>query len=357
MPVTVIVGGQFGSEGKGKVAHFLAIENKARVAVRVGGSNSGHTVINSLGFPMIFQHLPTAAIHPDVFCALGAGSYIDLDILVNEISRVRLTSERLIIDPNAMLSSINDVREEQLSSLQKDIGSTSSGTGAAIRRRISRNKSVRLAKDEEKLRQFVQPVIPFLRKCLAEGERVIVEGTQGFGLSLLHSQYYPFVTSRDTTAAAFISEVGLSPFDVDDVVLVIRAFPIRVGGNSGPLPNEIDWDTLTHESGSLTPIIEYTSVTKNTRRVANFDPNIVYQAILANQPTRIVLNHLDYIDIACKKTRKTTAKISSFVTAVECSIKRKIDYLGFGPDSLVLNSRNIKPLKNNASSRPKELQK
>jgi adenylosuccinate synthase len=355
MPVTVIVGGQFGSEGKGKVAHFLAKESKARVAVRVGGSNSGHTVIDSFGSPIIFQHLPTAAILPDVSCVLGAGSYIDLDILFNEISRVRLPSERLIMDPNAMIISINDIKEEQNSSLRENIGSTSSGTGAALRRRILRDKSVRLAKNEESLRQFVQPVIPFLRECLARGERVIIEGTQGFGLSLLHSDYYPFVTSRDTTAAAFISEVGLSPLDVDDIVLVIRAFPIRVGGNSGPLPSEIDWETVTHESGATIRLIEYTSVTKVKRRVARFDPAIVCQAILTNQPTRIVLNHLDYIDIACRRSRKITDKASFFVRNIETLIERKIDYLGFGPEILVANS-HILNSKKYKISRAKELQ-
>ena len=91
-----------------------------------------------------------------------------------------------------------------------------------------------------------------MREHLEAGQRIIIEGTQGFGLSLLHSKYYPFVTSRDTTAAAFVSEAGLSPLDVDDIVLVLRAFPIRVGGNSGPLPNEIDWDTVTSESGQQT---------------------------------------------------------------------------------------------------------
>jgi len=336
MPVTVIVGGQFGSEGKGKVAHFLAKEINARVAVRVGGSNSGHTVIDSSGSPIIFRHLPTAAILPDVSCVLGSGSYINLDILFSEISRVRLPSERLLIDPNAMIVSINDIKEEQNCSLPERIGSTSSGTGAALRRRISRDKSVRLAKDEERLRQFVQPVIPFLRDCLAARERVIIEGTQGFGLSLLHSDYYPFATSRDTTAAGFISEVGLSPLDVDDIVLVIRAFPIRVGGNSGPLPNEIDWNTITHESGADVPLIEYTSVTKKKRRIARFDPHTVSRAILANQPSRIVLNHLDYIDIAYSRLQTISDKASLFVRRIESLINRKIDYLGFGPDILVL---------------------
>jgi adenylosuccinate synthase len=78
MPVTVIVGGQFGSEGKGKVAFYWAQNNQATVAVRVGGSNSGHTVIDSSGNPQIFQHLPTAALLPHIYCVIPAGSYLRL---------------------------------------------------------------------------------------------------------------------------------------------------------------------------------------------------------------------------------------------------------------------------------------
>ena len=81
MPVTVVVGGQFGSEGKGKVAHFFAQQQHASVAVRVGGSNSGHTVLDSSGTPIIFQQLPTAAILPKIQCVISAGSYI-LDVQV-----------------------------------------------------------------------------------------------------------------------------------------------------------------------------------------------------------------------------------------------------------------------------------
>jgi adenylosuccinate synthase len=167
-----------------------------------------------------------------------------------------------------------------------------------------------------------------MRDHLTAGRRIIIEGTQGFGLSLLHSQYYPFVTSRDTTAAAFVSEAGLSPFDVDGVVLVLRAFPIRVGGNSGPLPNEIEWDKVTRESGNQIPVVEHTSVTKTVRRVARFDPDIVRKAIMVNNPTRIVLNHLDHIDVLCGKGRELTEKASAFVANVEFLIERRIDYLG-----------------------------
>lgn len=335
MPVTVVVGGQFGSEGKGKVAHFLAQETGVSVAVRIGGTNSGHTVIEPSGTPLILQQLPTAAILPNVTCVIGAGSYIKPEILLHEIVRTGLSTDRLLIDPNAIIVTEREQIEEQTGSLRQSIGSTLSGTGAAVRRRIDRDPSVCLAKNDERLSEFVKPVVPFMRSHLEAQHRIIIEGTQGFGLSLLHSTEYPYVTSRDTTAAAFVSEAGLSPLDVDRVVLVLRAFPIRVSGNSGPLPNEIDWQTVSFESGSSLPIIEHTSVTKSVRRVARFHPDVVRQAIMVNRPTHIVLNHLDYIDKSCCTLNKLSAKALRFVEEVESFIDASIDYCGFGSSSLL----------------------
>jgi adenylosuccinate synthase len=345
MPVTVVVGGQFGGEGKGKVAHYLAQETKARIAVRVGGSNSGHTVIDSSGSPIIFRHLPTAAMLPDVTCVLGAGSYINPDILLSEVFRIGLPPNRLLIDPNAMIVTERELHEERDSSLRESIASTLSGTGAAVSRRVRREPSTLFAKDEKRLEQFIKPVVQFLRENLNVGKRIIIEGTQGFGLSLLHSKYYPYVTSRDTTAAAFVSEAGVSPLDVDDVVLVIRAFPIRVGGNSGPLPNEIDWDAISSEAGQQTPILEHTSVTKTVRRVGRFDSEIVRHAIMVNQPTRIVLNHLDYIDMLCRQKLILTEKATEFSCDIESVIGRKIDYLGFGPAHLSPRRKDVREVK------------
>lgn len=333
MPVTVVVGGQFGGEGKGKVAHFLAKEMSAKVAVRIGGSNSGHTVIDTDGNALILRQLPTPAILPDVTCILGAGSYIDVDILFAEIALTGLSADRLFIDPNAVVVTEDEINAEKNSSLRSSIGSTQSGTGAAVIRRISRDGTARMAKDDERLKQFVRPVVPFMRDLLTKGERIIIEGTQGFGLSLLHSPYYPYATSRDTSAAAFVSESGLSPLDVDDIVLVIRTYPIRVGGNSGPLPNEIDWETVTSESVSDYKLLEFTSVTKTKRRVARFDHEIVTKAILSNQPTRIVLNHLDYIDHAAKLNGKT-AKVIDYCRLVETKIGYRIDMIGFSQEAI-----------------------
>src|SRR5574341_1582006 len=107
---------------------------------------------------------------------------------------------------------------------------------------------------------------------------------------------------------------------------------------------------VTRESKNNVPIVEYTSVTKTVRRVARFDPNIVRQAITVNQPTRIVLNHLDYIDTSCKHINKLTDKTSEFVNEIEFLIGEKIGYMGFDPVSLVERTIKTKKIKNNMSN-------
>lgn len=339
MPVTVVVGGQFGSEGKGKVAHYLAKEMNASVSIRCGGPNSGHTVIDPRGRPIIFQQLPTASILPDVSIVLCAGSYINIDILMKEIQIARLSPDRLWVDPNAVVITPEICKIERQAGLIHAIGSTGSGTGEAVIQRIQRNHSRILAQSFPELRPYVKETKPFLRSRLDEKERIIIEGTQGFGLSLLHSPYYPFVTSRDTTAAAFLAETGVSPIDVDDVVLTIRAFPIRVAGNSGPLVDEIDWEKVTAEGEHSQPIEERTSVTKCVRRVARFNPEIVRMAIEVNRPSKIVLNHLDYI--CSPKVEGRDKLVRNFVFKVEASIKRGIEFLGFGPNLIERNENNL----------------
>lgn len=330
MPVTVVVGGQYGSEGKGKVAHALAREMRATVAVRVGGSNSGHTVITEQGAQIIFRHLPTPSILPNVICVLTAGSYINIDVLMKEIKLARIEDNRLRIDPFAMIVTPSEIADEEKASLPSLIGSTGSGTGAAVAKRVLRSDGVTFAKDIPLLAPYIAETSMELRSRLNNGERIILEGTQGFGLSLLHSQTYPYCTSRDTTAAAFVSEAGLSPLDVDDIVLVIRSYPIRVGGNSGPLSNEIDWNIVTKESGSTTILVEHTSVTHCIRRVARFDAELVKQAIRYNHPTRIVLNHLDYIDSEAGSRQTLTDKTEKFLKSVEKHIGYPIDHVGLG---------------------------
>lgn len=309
----------------------MAQRQEADVAIRVGGPNSGHTVISDRGEELKFQHLPTAAILPDVTCVLGAGSYINLDVFEREVDYLGLTPDRVMVDPNAMVITEADKEAERKADLQESVGSTLSGTGAALERRVRRERPRYTAQDEERLREFVKPVTPFLRNRLNKGQRIILEGTQGYGLSNLHAPDYPYATSRDTTAGGFVAEAGLSPLDVDDIVLVIRAFPIRVAGNSGPLPKETDWGTIRESSGYPKDIEEFTTVTNRPRRVARFDSDIVEEAIASNDPTKIVINHIDYVDYEVRKRGRINEKAAGFLSRVEDEIGEKIDFWGFSP--------------------------
>lgn len=311
MGIKIIVGGQFGGEGKGKSAYYFAKEQNIKYTVRVGGSNSGHTVIHN-DKKYIFRHLPTTCLLENSISILAAGTYIDLDVLKSEIKIANIEVNNLKIDSNALVVIDEDKKEEKENRYKENIGSTLSGTGSSVIRRVSRDGSVQLAKDCEFLKQYITDTKQYLREKLNEDSDILIEGTQGYGLSLLHTPYYPFATSRDTTAAGFLSEVGLSPFDVDEIILVIRTFPIRVEGNSGPLPFEIKWRDINTKE-------EYTSVTQGVRRVAKFDSEIVKQAIIANKPSKIVLNHLDYI---VEEERET------FLNKIEELIGQRIDFVG-----------------------------
>jgi adenylosuccinate synthase len=332
MPVTIVVGGQYGSEGKGKVCYLIARDTDARVAVRVGGPNSGHTVVED-GRRTILRQLPTAALLPEVLCVLPAGSYIDVGVLLSEVHALRLPSDRLVIDRRATLVTPEAKQSEAAGDLQSRIGSTLSGTGAAVSARVARNHSVIFAEDDPRLGPYLGDTPSVLRSH--RNDRVVIEGTQGIGLSLLHSPEFPFVTSRETSAAAALSETGLSPFDVDDIVLVLRAFPIRVAGNSGPLKAETDWETVRQMGSHDHDLTEYTSVTGRVRRVAQFDPEIVVRAMAINAPTTVAMNHLDYVDHRSCESGAVTDRVAAFLEEIESAIGRRIDLLGLGPKSLV----------------------
>lgn len=329
MPVTIVAGGQFGSEGKGKVAHYFAKTQQAEYVVRCGGPNSGHTVVDMGGVPHIFRQLPTATLLHNVKLAIAAGSYIDLNVLKGEIETYKVGPDRLSISSRAVMIT-PEMRQEENGLVQR-IGSTGSGTGAAVVARIRRGDVI-FAKDVPELREYTCDVEEKLRDSLDEGGRVLIEGTQGVGLSLYHSPYYPHVTSRDTTPAGFLSEVGLSPLDVDEVVLVLRAYPIRVAGCSGPLERETTWEKLSLEGGHREPLVEYTTVTNRIRRVSYFYPDDVIRALKVVRPSKIVLNHVDYYAADGVGRRE---RLKAFVEGIEASIGRAVDYVGCGRDSML----------------------
>lgn len=342
MSVSVVVGGQYGSEGKGKVVHHLAAELGAAAVVRVGGPNSGHTSFAADGTRHVLQQLPVAALLDGVDCLIGPGSYVDPDVFLAEVNRLELDPARVRIDYRAMVVTAEDRAEEAASGMGARIGSTCSGTGAAVARRIRRPGEDSLVTGVPELHPYLTDAVEHSRGLLDRGRRIIVEGTQGFGLSLLQSPHYPYVTSRDTTAAGALAEAGLSPLDVDDVTLVLRAHPIRVAGSSGPFDaEEITWETVREEGNLAAAPEELTSVTRRVRRVARFDPSIVARSIRANLPSRIVLNHVDYVDGACAGGH-LTERARRFLLKIESEIEHSIDLVGCGPrpEDLVAPGQN-----------------
>jgi adenylosuccinate synthase len=340
MPVSIVVGGQFGSEGKGKVAlEIVRRDPTVAAAIRVGGTNSGHTAIGADGQTYALRQLPAAAVDRSVRVILPPGSYIDVAIFSDEISRLGLGSGEVAVSPMARVITDEDKTWEQTAGLSQAIGSTQSGTGAAVMAAIARGAtsfpahSVQ-AEEVQELRRFLADTGSALRRLLDDDKRVVVEGTQGFGLSLLHGGYWPKSTSRDTTAAGFLAEAGLSPLDVDDIILVIRCHPIRVAGDSGPLLGETSWENIATEAGITDHIREFTTVTARVRRVGRFDPEIVRRAIQANQPSRIVLNHLDYVDARVREGF-LTAKSRAFFENIEAGIDRRVDWVGISPSQVM----------------------
>ncbi len=295
--VDVLVGGQYGSEGKGNICSKLAPEY--RVLVRVGGPNAGHVVYDPY---YKFAQLPSGTRHnEEASLVLGPGTTISLEVLLREIAELGIDGERLSIDPQAIIIDDEDKRWEA-GSLEV-IGSTKQGVGAATARKIlGRGKRnwgppVRLARDVEGLAKFVRPTFVELEKAYAAGHRVLLEGTQGTDISLHHGMW-PHVTSRETTASGCLADAGIAPARVREVIAVVRTYPIRVGGTSGYMGVEIDAEDIAARSGLPVEDIRRTetgTISGKARRIGRFDLGQVRRAAALNGATMIALTFADYL--------------------------------------------------------------
>lgn len=305
--VDVLIGGQYGSEGKGHIASYLAREYD--FLVRVGGPNAGHKVYE-IPAPYTFHQLPSGTRSSEAKIIIGPGAIINTQILLKEIADCQVDAERLAIDPQAMIIEERDKKNE--ARLVKDIASTGQGVGFATSRRIigrgdekGRNR-VRLAKDIRDFRPFIRETHELLERAYSADKKIFLEGTQGTGLSLYHG-HYPHVTSRDTTVAGCLAEAGISPRRIRKVVMVCRTYPIRVGNapvsqnTSGFMAQETSWAEVARRSGLSLPKLakaERTSTTNRERRVSEFDWGLLRKAASLNAPTDIALSFVDYF---CKK--------------------------------------------------------
>jgi adenylosuccinate synthase len=297
--VDVVVGGQYGSEGKGQVSAYLAPEYD--LLIRVGGPNAGHTVWEQPR-PYAFHQLPSGTRRCEATLLIGAGAVINVEKISKEIAECQVAEGRLYIDPQAMIISEADKRKER--NLVERIGSTGQGVGAATARRIMGRASgpkIKLAKDIPQLGRFIRPGREVLEDTFHRRGRVLLEGTQGTGLSLYHG-IYPHVTSRDTTVAGCLAEAGISASRVQRIIMVCRSYPIRVqspeGGDSGYMSQPITWEEVSRRSGVPMEIIratERTTTTGRERRVSEFDWHLLRVAATLNAPTDIALSFVDYI--------------------------------------------------------------
>ena len=344
--LTVLVGGQYGSEGKGAIAAHVA--NDYRVHVRVGSPNAGHTIYWN-GAKHVMQSIPCGWINPDAHIVIGRGALLNMKQLMKELVHIMqyypqfLT--RLFIDPEAGI--LDEKFHEQEGGtegeMHRRIGSTGEGVGPARVARINRDPAqFRQFKDVAKEYGLERCMAPNTPALIAEwqdmGFNVLIEGTQGSALSLLHS-YWPYCTSIDTNAAGILSEVGLAPSRVTDVLMVCRTYPIRVHGNSGPMKGEIEWDRIRDKNGlPITP--EKTTVTKKVRRIAEWDDELFQQSCLLNAPTEIALTFADYVDpflFGCEDKGQVlfSDKLSDFIKWHFGECDCKVKYIGTGPSTVV----------------------
>jgi adenylosuccinate synthase len=345
--VDVLVGGQYGSEGKGNIANYLAPEYD--ILVRVGGPNAGHVVFRSGDSPYTFRQLPSGALaNRNAKLVIGAGAVIDLNNLKKEIAELSISYEKLVVDPQAMIIDEQDVAWE-VENLKQAIGSTAQGVGRATARKILNrvpNTDVKLAKDIPELKHYVGDSLELFAKALSAGQRLLLEGTQGTSLSIHHG-HYPHVTSRVTTAAGCLAEAGISARHTRRVIMVCRTYPIRVGntetGNtSGYMSKEITIEEISRRS--RVPIedlrkTEKGSVSGRPRRIAEFDWAQLRRALVLNGPTDIALTFVDYFDVDNRKSyryEQLSPETLRFVEELE-----KVSGIPVSMLSTAFNDRNI----------------
>jgi len=334
MPCTVVVGAQWGDEGKGKIVDALSAEADV-VARYQGGPNAGHSIVVD-GGTVVLHLVPSGVMHPDPRCLIGNGVVVDLARLREEVGglearRLEVRS-RLGLSPAAhLILPYHRAAEAAAERGPGAIGTTGRGIGFAYRdkaartgvrvadlydrelfvERVDRNLSrLRLEYPEaaelgtmsgaalldalEETAAWARPLLTDvgaeLHEALARGRRVLLEGAQGTLLDLDHGTY-PFVTSSAASAAGAPLGVGLGPRAVDRVIGVTKAYATRVG--HGPFPSEMD-ETLAarmREAGE-----EYGATTGRPRRCGWLDVPALGDAARINGLDQLIVTKLDVLD-------------------------------------------------------------
>lgn len=323
MPSTVVVGGFFGDEGKGKIISYLAIKDNPSVVVRGGaGPNAGHTIKDGDKVYKV-RMLPSGFLNKNAKVMIGPGVVVNPKVLLKEIDDFDAKGRSYIDRHCGIIEEIHTTRDSK-GEIKEKIGSTGSGTGPANADRAMR--TLKLAKDFDSLAFCLEDVPKVVNLALEKNENVLVEGTQGTFLSLWHGTY-PFVTSKDVTASGICADIGLGPTKVDEVIVVFKSYVTRVG--TGPLANELSNEETTSKGWA-----EFGTVTGRPRRAAEFDFELAQRAIMLNSATQIAITKLDVRFPECAgKTRfdELTDDAKSFIKNIEEKLNVPVTLIGTGP--------------------------
>jgi adenylosuccinate synthase len=324
MTSTIVVGGFFGDEGKGKIISYLAMKDNPKIIVRGGaGPNAGHTIRDGDKIYKV-RMLPSGFLNKNAKVMIGPGVVINPDVLLKEITDFD-ASGRSFIDKHCGIIEESHLIRDSKGELKEKIGSTGSGTGPANADRAMR--VLKLAKDIESLSSLITDVPAEINSALSLNQNVLVEGTQGTFLSLWHGTY-PFVTSKDVTASGICADVGLGPKNVDEVIVVFKSYVTRVG--TGPLAKELSLEEAKNKGWS-----EFGTVTGRQRRAADFDFDLAKRAIMLNSATQISITKLDVIfpDCAGKTSfEELSNDAQSFIINIENKLNTPVTIIGTGPN-------------------------
>jgi adenylosuccinate synthase len=262
------------------------------------GPNSGHT--SYMGDEkIVLMQLPTFSVIAsrmgiEVMTYLNAGAVIDVGRIMAEIDDHNM--KHVFIDPEAAVVRASAVEQE--TDLKDRVGSTGKGTGAAIAAKVMREEGA-VAKQCIELSGATGRMSPLHFGAT----NTFVEVSQGYSLSLNASGMYPYCTSRDCTVGAALSDAGIHPEYYRGSMMVVRTYPIRVAGNSGP--GYEDQEETSFEEIGVEP--KFTTVTQKKRRVFTFSATQFRRALVANRPDALFINFLNYL--------KSEEDMRSFVEA------------------------------------------
>ena len=323
MASTVVVGGFFGDEGKGKIISYLALHDKPSIVVRGGaGPNAGHTIKDDDKTYKV-RMLPSGFLNKDAKVMVGPGVVVNPDVLLKEVNDFGVEG-RAFLDFNCGIIEKSHRDADSQGRLKEKIGSTGSGTGPA--NADSAMRTLKLAKEIEQLKAYLIDVPLEVNSALDRNENVLIEGTQGTHLSLWHGTY-PFVTTKDVTASGICADVGIGPKKVDDVIVVFKAYLTRVG--TGPMPGE-----LSEEETSQLGWEEFGTVTGRLRRAAEFDFELAKRAVMLSSANQISITKLDVRFPNCAgitSYNELEEDAKSFIKNIEEKLGVKVTLIGTGP--------------------------